>query len=142
MEFLKKINSFVLIYFRPRATSWFLSTLLIALGIIIITATPESMSTATYLTQLLKTFPKILWGLILLTLGLIRFISLVVWAMHKPTFYWDRARVLAGMISVYIWAQMEINDPTTGMERSFRMTVRFWILMMELWNVAVAIVDL
>ena len=106
---MEKINYFALNYFRPRATSWFLSTLLMTLGLIIINATPESMVTATYLTQLLKTFPKLLWGIILFTLGLIRFVALIMLAMRKKTYYYDRIHVLAGILSVYVWAQMEIN---------------------------------
>lgn len=136
------INRVVLNNIRPRITSWLCSILLISLGLVVLYTPVKSSDDQQYLASLLATLPQTFWGFIIITVGLIRLSSLTTRLMGYKLHRLDIARIIAGMISCYIWTQFLIQDPAQGVEKNFETIIYAWIVVIELWNVTIAIVDL
>jgi len=136
------INRIVLNKIRPRATSWFCSILLLLLGNVVIFIPVTTQQDNNYISSLLVTLPQIEWGILIIIISLVRLTSLISHLAGNKSKKLDLARVIAGMLSCYIWTQLVINNPAHGVEKTFETIVYAWIVFIELWNVTLAIVDM
>jgi len=136
-----ELNDFILMRFRPFASSWFSSTLTLALGVLIFFGIDRDIVDVSYW-KFLLVIPVWIIGLVLIVMSAIRIIALIYFSRGKEYKILSHACTAACIGSSIFWGQIFFGDLAFREDYIFGKTVHLWLFLMSLWNVVTVIIDL